>query len=489
MSKLHSTVSRRDFMKGLGFGAAGLGAAAAVVPVIHDLDELAAAGDVSHHQPWWVKERDFFDTTVEVDWDHKWRVDGRNAREYRNKDGDWYFDAYAPENAVKYTDYAFDEDPDFTWGDPRRMALEAGCSFAQFGSLTLNEGRFSLHNFLGPPPNRTPESMGYSKWVGTPEENSKLLRGAVRFFGGDDIAAMETDTHFERILCTYDMSGYKNSIESIDEPYQTQSPRVNGIPSSYQWCFSWTLRQPMDSTRRQQGGAMRSHPDLNPYGEAESVAVWRAYSELAIVENRIQLFLLGLGYRGIGAGMNSITSGTAIATVAGALEHCRMGQIALHPKWGASVRGTYKMMTNLPLAPTKPIDAGIYTFCKSCQICADLCPGGIIQKNEPTWTTGRNPEKGDEGEPLPYQAQGFLGWRTDIGKCPHCPTCQGTCPFNQMPGGAWTHDLVKATIATTPIFNGFFTQMDKTFNYGRKPFRDYWEHFDTIPTYGIDTSR
>ena len=141
MSKFHTTISRRDFMKALGLTGAGLGAAAATAPVIHDLDELAAAGESQHRYPWWVKERDYFDTTVPIDWDLKWRVDGRNAREYRNADGDWYFNAYDASNCKKYVDYAFDEDPDFEWGDPRRQALESGCSFAQFVSLTLTEGR------------------------------------------------------------------------------------------------------------------------------------------------------------------------------------------------------------------------------------------------------------------------------------------------------------------------------------------------------------
>ncbi len=67
MSKFHSTVSRRDFMKGLGLGAAGLGAAAATAPVFHDLDEMT-----SQHQglkrPWYVNELDYGNTTVEIDW-------------------------------------------------------------------------------------------------------------------------------------------------------------------------------------------------------------------------------------------------------------------------------------------------------------------------------------------------------------------------------------------------------------------------------------
>lgn len=44
MNKLHSTVSRRDFMKGLGLAEAGLGAAMAAAPVFHDLDEVIAKG-------------------------------------------------------------------------------------------------------------------------------------------------------------------------------------------------------------------------------------------------------------------------------------------------------------------------------------------------------------------------------------------------------------------------------------------------------------
>ena len=43
MSKFHSTVTRRDFMKGLGLAGAGIGAAAAASPVFHDLDEVAAS--------------------------------------------------------------------------------------------------------------------------------------------------------------------------------------------------------------------------------------------------------------------------------------------------------------------------------------------------------------------------------------------------------------------------------------------------------------
>jgi anaerobic selenocysteine-containing dehydrogenase len=51
MSKFHTTVSRRNFMKGIGLGAAGLGAAAAATPVFHDMDELATAPEGARKVP------------------------------------------------------------------------------------------------------------------------------------------------------------------------------------------------------------------------------------------------------------------------------------------------------------------------------------------------------------------------------------------------------------------------------------------------------
>jgi reductive dehalogenase len=482
MGKFHSTISRRDFMKAVGLGGLGAAAVAGGVPVFTDLDEVLGREHNFKRMPWYVSERDMMDPTVPIDWDPKWRVDGRLAREYRNPDSDFYFDAYSLEQCHLYHDYAMEEDPNYDWNDPRRQALD-------FMSRRAYSG--DRYSFLGPDSTRgtNPTDTGYPKWNGTPEENMKLLRGAVRFLGGDDIGVAEHDTKLDRFLCTYDMEGYRMDYISASEPSIDTENRIKVIPNSFKWCFTWTYRQPMDLTRRQQGGILRGYPDCNPLRIGENASVWYCYFRMNIVEIQLMGFIRALGYDCVAGGMQSITSGTAIATATGMLEHARMGQVALHPKWGATVRGTYKMFTNLPLVPTKPIDAGIYEFCKTCGICAEHCPGGIIQKNEPTWTTGRNPEKGDEGEPLPYQSQGYLGWRTDIGKCPHCPTCQGTCPFNQLADGSWTHDITKAVIAQTSLFNGFFTQMDKWFDYGRKPQVDFWDIWDQLPSHGIAGDR
>lgn len=68
MNKFHSTVNRRDFMKGLGLAGAGIGAAAAAAPVFHDLDEAAASPQSALKRPWYISENDFGNATVPIDW-------------------------------------------------------------------------------------------------------------------------------------------------------------------------------------------------------------------------------------------------------------------------------------------------------------------------------------------------------------------------------------------------------------------------------------
>ena len=69
MSTFHSTVSRRDFMKMMALTGTAIGGAALVAPVFHDVDELMAAPTALQKRPWYVKEREFYNPTTEVDWD------------------------------------------------------------------------------------------------------------------------------------------------------------------------------------------------------------------------------------------------------------------------------------------------------------------------------------------------------------------------------------------------------------------------------------
>jgi disulfide bond formation protein DsbB len=80
MAKYHSTLSRREFLKALGLGGAGLGASAALGSVapwsgqpVRDLDEMIASPSATFVRPSWVKEVD--KPTVEVNWQGMKRFD------------------------------------------------------------------------------------------------------------------------------------------------------------------------------------------------------------------------------------------------------------------------------------------------------------------------------------------------------------------------------------------------------------------------------
>ena len=94
MSKFHSIVSRRDFMKNLGLAGAGMigGAALLTAPKFHDLDEMIASEGASYKQkrPWYVKERELFNPTADVDWDIMNRFDRMNEGHQQHTDAYYY---------------------------------------------------------------------------------------------------------------------------------------------------------------------------------------------------------------------------------------------------------------------------------------------------------------------------------------------------------------------------------------------------------------
>jgi ferredoxin len=54
-------------------------------------------------------------------------------------------------------------------------------------------------------------------------------------------------------------------------------------------------------------------------------------------------------------------------------------------EFGPRVR-LFKVFTNLPLVPDKPIDFGVTQFCSGCKKCAEACEVDAISlKGEPDW--------------------------------------------------------------------------------------------------------
>jgi reductive dehalogenase len=190
------------------------------------------------------------------------------------------------------------------------------------------------------------------------------------------------------------------------------------------------------------------------------------------IDPKIQQFLKGLGYQGLGGGTGSFGPAIAFGVMGGAVEHARMSTVGVSPEFGSTIRGLNRMLTDLPLEPTKPIDSGILNFCTNCKICANECPFGALSLGEREW----------EG-PIPAYNPGFKGYRVDYHKCPFCGACMAMCPFNSIEH-SFVHDLVKSTVSTTSIFNGFFANMHSLFDYGFKDPETWWDMADE-PTYGL----
>ena len=471
MSKLHSTVSRRDFMKGLGLAGAGLGAAAAAAPVFHDLDEMAGSPSALWRRPWYVQEVE--KPTAEVDWNVMTFFDDRET----------LFDNGAFARAVGMDEigriFALNAEHTRTWiaqdkpgATLRDVALDSATGFGFAYGL---QGNWVPQQIVS-----TPEDNGAVPWQGTPEENLRMLRTAARYYGAKDIGVFELDQNTRKTVYSHERDGKAYVFENVNDAYETDTKRVIPDKAKYVVMFNTLESQEM----------LKRAPD-----HLSSATVALAYNQGALVGNRLQQFLRGIGYQGLVEMMsNAIVQCAGGNSLAGMSEVSRMSLTTLSPEYGPMMR-TFKFITDLPLAPTSPIDAGMFTFCRTCKLCANACPSSAISsETEPsydvqgTWNKpGIKNYYYNGAKCLTYWFESVVG----------CGICRSACPFGQK-DKAIIHDwLVKPTVATVPWFNGFFANMGEVFGYDRRgddafslrEEKQSWWDIEEAPVYGFDTTR
>ena len=468
MSKFHSTVSRRDFMKGLGLAGAGLGAAAATAPVFHDLDEAIASPLAVHKHPWYVKE--VAEPTVEIDWNIMKPYDARTMTFNRTGQeifakavgvelgtGFRYLKPYAEAQQKRQKEYADKGYPGYTQKD---KAFSGGTG--AWGDFS-NPG--SNHGFLG---KRGQPDVGADKWSGTPEEASLMLRAAARYYGAAEISIVQLDPSTTRkLVYAYEFGDSKKyTWADVDRGSESDNERI--LPNSCRYVISTSVFQGFETTKMGIG--------------------WMRYPFGRYVQDAIQTFLKGLGYQGYGPYRytNNMTANVGLAAVGGMGEQGRHQQLIM-PSYHSMMGVASSIITDLPLAPTKPIDAGIRKFCYTCKRCSDVCPGDSLDTaTEPTWDI-----KG------PWNHAGYKHWwfwptcfhfsdisPVDMESC-HGAGCMKVCVFSKKNDAA-IHDAVKATVATTSAFNGFFLTMDKTFGYSAMDQSKFWDL--DLPIMAVDTT-
>jgi epoxyqueuosine reductase len=452
-------LGRRDFLR-----VAGLGAGAAAVATVSSPTVAKAAPTVAKftdpagrpNRPWWVRTVD--EPTTEVDWDVMQRynertgtVRGPGMAGYVGQDEVDRLSAAATENQLQRILNNVDG---YTLKDHALMSAHVGIG----------------KSFLGPQKAPTPEERGVPKWTGSPDEAAKILRAALRHFGAATVGFIELNENTRKLIYAIDPDG--KEVIFTDDEMASETDEARFVPNNCKYAIVFTVQMSQETMRRS--------PTM-----LGSQTTSLAYKRAETIQASAQEFLRGLGYQCLGeASTNALGISPAMGVLAGLGEMSRLNRM-ITPEFGPMVR-VFKLLTDLPVALDKPIDAGIMEFCKRCKKCAEACPSESLSfDDEPSWEPVGG--WGNRGHKAYFEdATTCLAyWREQAGT--NCGICFAVCPFSKK-DKAWVHAWVSAGSALMPSLDGFFRTMDDAFGYGVQANAEEWWSLD-LPEYGIDSTQ
>ncbi|ACZ62441.1 reductive dehalogenase [Dehalococcoides mccartyi] len=469
MAHFHSTVSRRDFMKALGLVGAGAGALGAASPIFRDLDEVTASVSKDPYARWWVKERDFEDITTPIDWNV---FKAYNPATHPTTPSEFGPGGPVLSTArkVRQLDGVVNNWPGSTLRD---LALDGATGGNYSGNQKWDGAGGTSPSSRGDGTRSAP-----GPWQGTPEENLQTCRAAAHFYGSPRCGAIEINEKTKKL--------FNSNVQwaDIDKGTYDDKTDIYTIPNKCRWVLVWLTKQSFKMNQY----ITRSDPDdpwPNKVFRQGKAGENQAYSHAPQIRYQVNRFITGLGYQCL----KPSASGNVQFGVFAGLSEMGRAAMTIEPSYGMMVRYIDFAITDLPLAPTKPIDAGLRRFCHNCGTCAKVCPSGCQStEKDPYWETRDT-----------YSNAGLQTWYIDWDKCIRwggpwdCVNCQTSCPFNH-PTDAIVHPFVRSTAAVTPLFNGFFASMENSFGYFRQlsadEHEDWWSRdlsswkYDTLLGFG-----
>lgn len=458
-------LSRRNFLQlsSLSVGAAAVGTTSLSGMATNNSAALAAGkfSDAAGrpNRPWWVKTVD--EPTTEIRWDEVQRINEQTTT-VRGPGLGIHAGADLPgelaeEGAALKQERLENNTPGWALKD----------------TALYNAQMWDLRGesyYLGPQTAETPEELGVPKWEGSPEEASKMIRAAMRHFGAGQVTFLELDENTRKLLYSHDPDGKELIFTDEEEAYETEDARY--IPDKCKYVIVWSVQMSLETLRRAPTHTA-CQTTLGAYGRSRRI------------QGLTQEFLRGLGYQCLGeASINGLGISPALAVMSGMGELSRLNRV-ITPEYGPMVR-IFKLLTDLPVAPDKPIDAGIMEFCRHCKKCAEACPSGALSfDDEPSWETVGGWNNPGHKAWFEDSVKCMTYWRTGAGN--NCTICFAVCPFSKE-DKAWIHDWVKFGIATMPALDGFYRSMDDAFGYGVQADPEEWWGLD-LPEYGFSTER
>ncbi|AFL98536.1 reductive dehalogenase [Desulfitobacterium dehalogenans ATCC 51507] len=301
------------------------------------------------------------------------------------------------------------------------------------------------------------ETVG--KWEATPEQNNRYIKKVANEYGSGDTGVAVLN---EQWFLSQDEKG-KPYVFSTEHSKPTITEEAYYIPKTMNRVI--VMLAPMN-------------PNMLKYAPTtlSEATVGTEYSQMAESAGKMAEFIRGLGYNAIPMG-NDASLSVPIAIDAGLGELGRHG-LLVHPEYGSSVRIS-KVLTDLPIAPDKPISFGAAEFCRTCMKCAEACPSESISKDK------------DPSDKVACASNnpGMKKWYVNTWTCLNqwvengggCNICLSACPYNKPK--TWIHDVVKGVSAKTTVFNSTFATLDDALGYGThdKNPKEFWDSDKNVP--------
>lgn len=451
-------LSRKEFLKLTGLSAFSLTAVGTSDqpgktsnPVLGFADEAGRP-----RRPWWVKT--VSKPTIQVNWESMKRF---NARDALLGEGENLAD-FIGENQAQAV---FEKS---TQLEQTRIASQLpGFSLPDYALRDAHiTDLFDNSSLLGPAV-ETPATRGVEPFQVSKEEAARVIRVAMRMFGAAQVGFVELTERTKKLIYSLDRDGKEIVFNNVERAVETETQRI--IPEKARWVIAYTVRMSAEN--------MKYAPSMISTQDSYS-----GYSRGRYIQNHTQAFISGLGYQCIGqVPLNGLGITPAFSVLAGHGEMSRLNRM-ITPEYGPMVR-TFMLITDLPVAVDKPIDAGILEFCRTCKKCAEACPASVLNReDDPGWeAVGRWNNPGHEAY-YEDSVRCLRYWFEEAGG--DCSICFSVCPFSKK-DRAWIHSVAKASIAKLPYLDGFFRSMDDALSYGAQRRLSDWWHLD-FPEFGLD---